>query len=68
MAAKRLAAAGAGVELGFDDLAQRVPAKRMWKSVRDQSRFVLQPYAQQASASEAEAATAILKQLDALAS
>jgi len=68
MAAGRLAAAGAGIELGFAALAQRAPAKRMWASVHDQSRFVLQPYAQQASASEAKAATAILKQLSALAS
>ena len=65
----KLASAVPGIRNGFDDLAQRVPAPHMWRSVRDQSHFVLDAYLQSqgVSATEAKAAQAVLKQLDRLA-
>ena len=62
LAQGRLAAAQTGIRNGFADLAQRVPAPHLWKSVHDQARFLLQPLAAQD-----KAAQAILKQLAALA-
>jgi hypothetical protein len=67
VAAKRLAAARDSVATGFEDLAQRVPSPHLWKSPRDQARFVLVPYAAAAGGAEAAAAKALLKQLDGLA-
>jgi CHAT domain-containing protein/surfactin synthase thioesterase subunit len=67
VADKRLAAARASVANAFEDLAQRVPSPHLWKSARDQARFVLLPYAAAAGGAEAAAAKAVLKQLDALA-
>jgi CHAT domain-containing protein/pimeloyl-ACP methyl ester carboxylesterase len=64
---RNLAGARAGIEQGFADLAQRAPAKRMWASVRDQALFTLLPYSQSVQGAEAAAATALLKQLKALA-
>jgi hypothetical protein len=63
----RLAAERAGIEQGFADLAQRAPAKHLWKSVHDQAVFVLQPYADTAAGNEGVAARALLKQLKKLA-
>lgn len=65
----KLATATPGIRNGFDDLAQRVPAPHMWRSVRDQTHFLLDAYLQSSgkSAAEAKAAQAILKQLDRLA-
>jgi hypothetical protein len=67
VAAHRLAAQRDSVSTGFADLAQRVPAPHLWRSVRDQWQFVLEPYAQAAGGAEAAAAKAVLKQLGALA-
>jgi tetratricopeptide (TPR) repeat protein len=67
VAAKRLAAARDSVATGFEDLAQRVPSPHLWKSPRDQARFVLVPYAAAAGGAEAAAAKTLLKQLDGLA-
>jgi tetratricopeptide (TPR) repeat protein len=64
---KRLAAARAGIEQAFAELAQRAAAPRMWASVHDQARFVLEPYAEKADGAERAAATALLKRLKALA-
>jgi len=55
------------VRVGFDDLAQRVPAPHLWRSVRDQALFVLEPYAKAVGGAEEKAAHALLKQLGALA-
>jgi hypothetical protein len=44
-----------------------VPAPNLWRSVRDQWRFVLEPYAKVAGSAEAQAAKAVLKQLETLA-
>jgi len=67
VATKRLATARADIEQAFVELAQRAAAPRMWASVHDQARFVLEPYAQKADGAERAAATALLKQLKALA-
>jgi hypothetical protein len=67
VAAGALAKAQATVSDGFDDLAQRVPAPHLWRSVRDQALFVLEPYAKAAGGAEDKAARALLKQLEALA-
>ena len=67
VAARRLAATRDSVIAGFADLAQRVPAPHLWRSVRDQWLFVLEPYAKAAGGSEAQAASAVLKQLQTLA-
>jgi len=67
VAAGALAKAQAAVSAGFDDLAQRVPAPHLWRSVRDQALFVLEPYAKAAGGAEDKAARALLKQLDTLA-
>jgi len=67
VAAGALAKAQATVSAGFDDLAQRVPAPHLWRSVRDQALFVLEPYATAAGGAEDKAARALLKQLEALA-
>jgi hypothetical protein len=67
VAAGALAKVQATVSAGFDDLAQRVPAPHLWRSVRDQALFVLEPYAQAAGGAEDKAARALLKQLEALA-
>ncbi|MGL6110481.1 MAG: tetratricopeptide repeat-containing protein, partial [Rubrivivax sp.] len=67
VAQQRLAKVRESVAGGFADLAQRAPAPHMWKSVRDQALFVLQPYAKAAGGTEAAAAAAVLKQLQALA-
>lgn len=52
---------------GFDDLRERWPAPWMWKSVRDQARFVFPRYAQRASAAENTAATELRAKLEAYA-
>jgi CHAT domain-containing protein len=65
--AGNLARVQAAVSAGFDDLAQRVPAPHLWRSVRDQAFFALEPYAKAAGASEERAARALLKQLEGLA-
>ncbi len=62
----RLAEARPTIEQAFVELAQRAPAKRMWASVHDQARFVLEPYAAKAGGAERTAALALLKQLQAL--
>jgi len=64
----RLAAAQAGLRNGFAELAQRVPAPHLWRSVRDQAHFILDAYVQAESvaAAESKAARAILNQLDRL--
>ena len=49
------------------DLAQRAPARHLWRSIHDQALFVLQPYADRAVGAEAGAARALLRQLKALA-
>jgi len=63
----RLAEARPTIEQAFVELAQRAPARRMWASVHDQARFVLEPYAAKAGGAERAAALALLKQLKALA-
>jgi hypothetical protein len=63
----RLAEQKPTIEQAFVELAQRAPARRMWASVHDQARFVLEPYAAKASGAERAAAQALLKQLKALA-
>ena len=65
LAQGRLAAAHAGIRNGFADLAQRVPAPHLWKSVHDQARFLLQPLDK--GTAQDKAAQAILKQLARLA-
>jgi len=71
VAAGTLAKVQATVSAGFADLAQRVPAPHLWRSVRDQALFVLEPYAAKAAkaagGAEDKAARALLKQLEALA-
>ena len=67
VAAGTLAKVQATVSAGFADLAQRVPAPHLWRSVRDQALFVLEPYAKAAGGAEDKAARALLKQLEALA-
>ncbi len=62
----RLAEARPTIAQAFVELAQRAPARRMWASVHDQARFVLEPYAQKAGGAERAAALALLKQLRAL--
>ena len=64
----RLGAALTGIRNGFADLAQRVPAPHMWRSVRDQAHFVLDAYLErkEPGPGEQRAAKAILKQLDEL--
>jgi pimeloyl-ACP methyl ester carboxylesterase len=52
---------------GFDDLRERWPAPWMWKSVRDQARFVFPHYAQRASANENAAAAVLREKLEAYA-
>ena len=59
LAQGRLGAAQARVLEGFADLAQRVPAPHLWKSVLDQSRWLLQT---QLDAGD-EAALALVQQL-----
>jgi len=51
----------------FDDLRNRWPAPWMWKSVRDQARFIFPRYAQRASADESAAAAALRAKLEAYA-
>jgi pimeloyl-ACP methyl ester carboxylesterase len=51
----------------FDDLRERWPAPWMWKSVRDQVRFIFPRYAQRASADENAAAGALRAKLEAYA-
>ncbi|MFL6574036.1 MAG: CHAT domain-containing protein, partial [Burkholderiales bacterium] len=51
----------------FDDLRERWPAPWMWKSVRDQARFVFPRYAQRASPDESAAAGALRAKLEAYA-
>jgi hypothetical protein len=65
LAQGRLAAAQVGIRNGFADLAQRVPAPHLWKSVHDQTRFLLQPLDK--GTPQDKAAQAILKQLATLA-
>ena len=52
---------------GFDDLRERWPAPWMWKSVRDQARFIIPRYAQRASPDESAAAGALRAKLEAYA-
>jgi tetratricopeptide (TPR) repeat protein len=67
VAAAGLAKVHDTVVAGFADLAQRVPAPNLWRSVRDQWLFVLEPYMNVAGDAEADAAKAVLKQLQTLA-
>ena len=64
-----LASAAAGVREGFAEVADRVPAPHLWRSVRDQSHFVLDALLQArgTAAADARAAESILKQVDRLA-
>jgi len=66
-AGRGIAKAQASIAAGFADLAQRVPAPHLWQSVRDQWRFVLEPYAAAAGGAEGAAAKVVLKQLQDLA-
>jgi hypothetical protein len=67
LARRRLAPQRAAIGQGFAELALRVAARRMWASVYDQALFVLAPYAASADGAEKAAATALLKQVKALA-
>ncbi len=64
LAQGRLATALTGLRNGFANLAQRVPAPHLWRSVHDQLRFLLEPLD---AGSEAQAARSLLKQLATLA-
>lgn len=64
IAEKNLAGEQPGLLSSLAKLKARVPAPWMWKSVRDEGRFVLLPYARHAARAEAAAAMAILAELE----
>jgi tetratricopeptide (TPR) repeat protein len=63
IAAGALAERAAGVAAGYADLHSRVSSPRLWASVADQAQLVLTAYASVASASERDAALALLATL-----
>ncbi len=62
-----LAKALAAIQRDYDDLHNRVGAPWLWRSLYDQARFVLAPYAERASGAEKAAASALLRTLAAMA-
>jgi hypothetical protein len=62
-----LAKAVDAIERDYGDLHKRVSAPWLWKSLYDQARFVLEPYAAHASGAEKAAATALLRMLAGMA-
>jgi hypothetical protein len=59
----QLSSARDSIDLGFQDLHNRVSAAWMWASVYDNARFVLQKYAARAKGKEGKAAAALLDRL-----
>jgi hypothetical protein len=49
-----------GLQRGYDDLYSRVTSTRLWSSVYDQARFILEPYSATATAAAQDAATKLL--------
>jgi CHAT domain/Lecithin:cholesterol acyltransferase len=67
VAALSLAAASAAIQREYDELHRRVSGTHYWRSVHDTSRFVLDTYAQRATAAEQKASAALVALLEGFA-
>ena len=67
VAAKQLAPALAAIDADYSELHRRVSGTHYWRSVHDTARFVLEAYAERASAAEQKAGAALVTLLEGFA-